>query len=132
MRKSNPGTKNRIWSVIIGLEIAFIVIVSIVTLLRPSQSPRQAQERSTPQESGRSLQDSIRVPDLLGMTALTAHARLVKLGLELGNVRATRGPAGLIVRTHPAASRPVPSGTQIDIFVGVEAARLGQTTGGSG
>jgi hypothetical protein len=116
--------RRRIWTVVIGL----LIIVDAVGMIHIvwGRTPPQDHVRTGPaaQGSGRALRDSVRVPDLRGMTALKAHAQLLDLQLKLGRVRPTRGPAGFVVRTDPVASRLVSRGTRINLFIGAPALRL--------
>jgi hypothetical protein len=119
----------RIWTVVIGLEIVLVVVFTILNLQSNPAPPRvQGRSGAAKYEGNQGIR--VRVPRLRGMTALAAYERLSKRDLEVGTVQPTRGPAGLVVRTDPAADRLVPTGARIDLFVGTHRERLGRAAAG--
>jgi PASTA domain-containing protein len=65
----------------------------------------------------------IRIPDVVGMPASDARARLERAGLKFAKALATVGPPGQVVWTRPAIGHAVRQDTPITIFVGVSEQR---------
>ncbi|WP_433336986.1 PASTA domain-containing protein [Spirillospora sp. CA-294931] len=70
------------------------------------------------------------VPRLAGLPSMTAAARLAAARVPLGTIIRVPSsrPAGLVVRTYPAAGTPVRAGDRVTLYV--SAGRGGSVTGG--
>ena len=66
------------------------------------------------------------VPDIAGLPIMEARDRLLDAGLGLARVLPTPGPPGVVVRIEPGPGRPLPSGTAVTLYVGVEPDRFVQ------
>jgi beta-lactam-binding protein with PASTA domain len=73
--------------------------------------------------STRAATRGIRIPDVVGMPASDARARLERAGLKFAKALATVGPPGQVVWTRPAIGHAVREDTPITIFVGVSVER---------
>jgi beta-lactam-binding protein with PASTA domain len=72
----------------------------------------------------------IDIPDVTGMPASDARARLERAGLKFAGAEAAVGTPGQVLRTRPAIGRRVPSDTPVTLVVGVNAERYVLETGG--
>jgi PASTA domain len=70
------------------------------------------------------------VPDIAGLPIMEARDRLLDAGLGLARVLPTPGPPGVVVRIEPGPGRPLPSGTAVTLYVGVEPDRFVQELDG--
>lgn len=68
-----------------------------------------------PNESYDVAEEEITVPDLSGMTAGNAYAKLKELGLT---INATGSPDGVVVSQNPQAGKTVPPGSSVSVTLG--------------
>lgn len=87
--------------------------------------PRNAAFVTSPRAATR-----IDIPDVRGMPASDARARLERAGLKLAGAEAAVGTPGQVLWTRPAIGRRVPSDTPVTIVVGVDAGRFVLETSG--
>jgi hypothetical protein len=67
---------------------------------------------------------AIAVPNLAGLSALEARARLVEAGLGYGGNVPIQGTPGVVIRSDPASGERVAPGTLVKILVGADLDRL--------
>jgi hypothetical protein len=67
---------------------------------------------------------TVRVPVLNGLTALAATKKLVRNHLRLSSVEPAVGPPGIVLRSVPAAGRPVAEGSRVRLVIGADAFRV--------
>jgi PASTA domain len=115
----------RVW-IALGASLCVVLVVTMAVLFRPRTAPAALPNAVsvTPSLAARGID----IPDVRGMPASDARARLERAGLKFAGARAAFGPPGQVLRTEPSIGRSVPSATPVTIVVGAEAKRIGSAT----
>jgi len=116
-----PSRRPTAWLVL--LLLGALVLLAIVLaafsgggFLSPSQS-------SSP--SGSPAASRIAVPNVVGLSVQDAMKKLEAVGLKAGARKTAAGTPGVVAKTDPPADSPVPAGTAVTLYVGVQPAPSG-------
>jgi hypothetical protein len=91
----------------------------------------ERQGAGEPPPAPSSVTGGVEVPNLFGLSAFQAQARLHRLGLQYGAVVPTPGSPGKVVMTAPQPGVKVSRGTEITLFIGTRSDRVeGSSTPG--
>lgn len=114
-------------SVLLGASLCVVLMVTMAVLLRAGTSPPVPPNAVSAKPSLAAAR-GIDIPDVRGMPASDARARLERAGLRFAGARAALGAPGHVLWTQPNVGRSVPSGTPVTIVIGVEAERIGSAS----
>jgi serine/threonine-protein kinase len=123
------GSLRRTWPLALSLAGVLLAAVAIAVGLALAGPGRQPTGTSPSPASGSASGGalaSVRLPNVAGLSAEEAEARLREAGLAVTAVLPTSGTPGHVIRTDPAAGAAVSPGSGVTLFVGVTPDRLRQ------